>query len=169
MSKYLAVLMGTAILASASSSPRAREASPPEACAVIQAIFSATPGLPPDGYPTGIQPYEPHALAGDVGSHLMNLGLSEAEAADLLERARLHKFAPYVPSCDWRGRPVSISNENGGQVAAGFTDPLFSSNGRLALVEWSMNFGPRASSGDVCLARKTAGGWKVRCELAWVS
>ncbi|HTU11714.1 MAG TPA: hypothetical protein VMG08_12550 [Allosphingosinicella sp.] len=84
-------------------------------------------------------------------------------------RTRQDRSGPigFRPRCAWDGFPTPAVHE-GHRLWVTFTEPIFSADGDLALVEASFHlrgFG----YGRMCVVRRTASGWAARCLPSWVT
>jgi hypothetical protein len=50
-----------------------------------------------------------------------------------------------------------------------FTSPIFSTDGRLALVEVSFQDNGRFGYGSLCIVRSTGNRWLARCLPSWIA
>ena len=174
-------ILGAAALAvlaiGAAGTSRAEPAS--AACPVIAKVFttasvSATGGvarelLPKDlGVSTTGAGSDADDLANNLDASLRYTSLTAVEIADLKRQAAHHEFGDYRPDCEGFGQPVAIVE--GKQVMTSeFTRPLFSSDGKIAVVAWSLKSGGRWGHGQLCVARKTGVSWSAVCHPTWIA
>jgi hypothetical protein len=105
-----------------------------------------------------------------VVNALDGLGLAPAELRDLQARYRNRSREPHPISCpgvltaslQWGSPPPS------GKATALFTQPLFSSNGRIAVIGRSLDEWDRGQS-ELCVVRRGPKRWQVQCKktLRW--
>jgi hypothetical protein len=162
----------------AGASPAAA-APAPAACPVIAKIFatasvSATGGvasalLPKDvgAAPTG-SGSDVHNLTNNLDAYLRGTSLTAFEIADLKRQAAHHDFGGYRPDCEGFGKPVAIV-EGVQLMTSEFTRPLFSSDGKIAVVAWSLKSGGRWGHGQLCVARKSGVTWTAVCQPTWIA
>ena len=156
-----------------------RAATAPAACPVIARIFataslSATGGvarelLPKDlGASSAGAGSDAESLASNLDAYLSGTSLTAFEIADLKRQAAHHEFGNYRPACEGFGEAAAIVE--GGQVmTSAFTRPLFSSDGNIAVVAWSLKSSGRWGHGKLCVARKAGVTWTAVCRPSWIS
>src|SRR4051812_1996871 len=134
---------------------RAKAASP--ACSVIARIaatasLSATGGVERELIPkdmgsssTGIGS-DADSLANNLDAYMKGTSLTAFQIEDLKRRAVGHDFGGYKPDCKGFAKPAAFV-ESGQVMTSEFTRPLFSSDGKIAVVAWSLKSGGRWGHG----------------------
>ena len=102
-----------------------------------------------------------------LDAYLRDTSLTAAEVADLKRQAEKHVFAPYAPDCRTGGKPARVV-EMGQAMTAEFTRPLLSSDGKVAIVLWSLQSRGRWGHGYFCEARKAGNRWRSVCRETWI-
>lgn len=156
-----------------------RAATAPDACPVISKMFatarvSATGGVARDLFPKDLGASttgagsDAESLADNLDVYLRHTSLTVLEIADLKRQAAHHEFGDYRPDCEGFGAPVAIV-EGGLVMTSQFTRPLFSSDGKIAVVAWSLRSNGRWGHGQLCVARKTGFTWTAVCQPTWIA
>ena len=156
-----------------------RAAAAPAACPLIAKVFatagvSATGGVARDLFPkdlgasTSGAGSDAESLAKNLDIYLRYTSLTAVEVADLKRQAVQHDFGGYRPDCEGFGQPVAIV-ESGQVMTSEFTRPLFSSDGKIAVVSWSLKSGGRWGHGQFCVARKVGITWTATCHPTWIA
>ena len=138
-------------------------------CEVLQAAFTKEVGGGRVGYPTDLA----EAVASDHffvnDEFLRALSLRDTERAIFTGRAVYHTSAPYLPDCHWAGRPTPVS-ESGMKMTTTFLKPLYSKDGTLALVHWSLDARPYSwAHGFGCIVRRETAAWSAKCVPTWLT
>jgi hypothetical protein len=89
-------------------------------------------------------------------------GTTEAERNDLAIRAGSHD---YSIKCDW----MTLSSSKPDYPFIVVTNPVFSSDGELAIVAYSNIVGGTGSRGSLCVVRKRGYTWESGCIDTWIS
>jgi hypothetical protein len=97
------------------------------------------------------------------------LSLTDDELADLSKHSAGHSFENFEPNCEWTQDAPNTFRPSSSTPAFTFTNPLFSSDGNLALIARSRFDGPGHGRGAFCAIRRTAEGWKAVCFNGWIS
>ncbi len=156
---------------------RANAASP--ACPVIARIvatasLSATGGVERELIPKAVgssstsSGSDADSLANNLDAYLKGTSLTAFEIEDLKRQAAGHDFGGYKPECEGFAKSVAIV-EGGQTMTSEFTRPLFSSNGTIAVVAWSLKSGGRWGHGQLCVARKSGLTWTATCYPTWIA
>jgi len=151
----------------------------PADCPVIARLFaakslSATGGVARDLLPKDLAASSTGAgsdadsLAHNLDTYLRGASLTALEIADLRRQAAQHEFGGYRPACEGFGQPVAVV-EGGQTMTSEFTRPLFSSDGKIAVVAWSLKSGGRWGHGYLCIARKSGVSWTATCRDTWIA
>lgn len=151
----------------------------PDDCPVIARLFAtasvpATGGVARDLLPKDVAPSsagpgsDAESLAGNLDTYLRGTSLTGPEVADLKRQAARHDFGGYQPDCEGFGKPVAIV-EGRQTMTSEFTRPLFSSDGRIAVVAWSLKSGGRWGHGYLCIVRKSGVTWTAVCQNSWIA
>lgn len=104
----------------------------------------------------------------DLLPYIDDFDLSPAEQTDLLKRWADHQEAPWTPDCAWKGRSLKVM-EGDMVMTSTFTRPLFSSDGRIAVLSWGLYSPGPWAHGQTCLARLGPSGWKAVCRPSWLT
>lgn len=95
---------------------------------------------------------------------MKSLALTDEELADLSKNADGHVFENFEPKCDWaQDAPLHDFQPSLKTPGYTFTNPLFSSDGNLALVARSKFVGPLGSRGSLCVLRRSGDVWTATC------
>lgn len=146
-------------------------ASMPRTCAVLQAAYTAAIGRHAPAFPRDVRPSD-HSLAPVtdlVRDARAGLTLSAGDVADLATRHKFYRADSFRPVCAWHGRAGPKTDDDGHAIVETFTSPVFSTNGRLALVEVSFRETGTFGYGLLCTARLSRRTWKARCIRSWIN
>ena len=156
-----------------------RAAPAPDACPVISKVFATANVSAKGGVARNLLPKnlvasttgagsDAESLADNLDVYLSHTSLTALEIADLKRQAAHHEFGDYRPDCEGFGEPVAIVE--GAQVMTSeFTRPLFSSDGQIAVVAWSLKSGGWWGHGQFCVARETGFTWAAVCQPTWIA
>jgi len=97
------------------------------------------------------------------------LALTDDEMADLAKSVAGHAFENFEPDCNWTQDAPNSFRVSPETPAFTFTNPLFSSDGNLALIARSRFVGPLGSSGALCALRRKGDVWTATCFGSWIS
>jgi hypothetical protein len=95
-------------------------------------------------------------------------GLSSAEFEALKVREPAYVVDGFRPLCVPTVRASQTKDKDGHLQAVSFTNPVFSADGHLAVVEVSFHenhFG----YGMVCVARREQDTWSAQCHRSWIT
>lgn len=154
------------------SSPRSQSGTlfTPTACRVIEAAYAAAVESKVAVYPAHIRrSTRSLELKEFVPDYRARLALDVGEFEDLAAREGQYDRVAFQPRCDWQGKAVRMIDEERHPIVVSFTNPIFSTNGRLALVEASFMTQGRFGYGMLCIARTTGGAWSAHCQDSWIS
>jgi len=168
----VALVISTGLVAPGALAEETPAGSSAAECAVVQSAFTSMLARDDKAglvFPKDIQASRPWApLDRDIKPYTEDFDLTESEQADLLAQWTRHADTPWTPVCAWQGKPAVI-RDGELTMTSDFTRPLFSSDGRLALLSWSVRSTGRWGYGRTCLARLTAAGWKTACRPSWIA
>jgi hypothetical protein len=146
-----------------------------DVCTALSSAFAAgfdTGGKTDGSWPSQVRPSRVNgpdnfSLTTGLDASLRETSLTASEIADLKRNAEKHVFAPYGPDCHGRGALADVVE--GDQVmTAEFLRPLFSSDGRIAVVVWSLQSTGRWGHGHFCVVRKAGSKWRGSCRDTWI-
>ena len=92
------------------------------------------------------------------------LELSEYEFQDLASRAKGYPFDNFEPKCNWVRHAMDRQH-----TVLKFTRPLFSTDGKLAIVGVSRLWIHNGGNGGLCIVRKSQAGWEAKCAATWIT
>lgn len=145
-----------------------------EACAVMQAAYtaiskSAVPAVPLDVRPERRPRLE---LSRMVSEFRDAIGLQPAELAELASRAPLYQRTNHLPNCRWHGALTPTTDDQGHTMSVSFINPIFSADGRIAVTQASFredNEHGIYAYGVMCVLRASDEGWSSVCEQSWIT
>ncbi|GGB21818.1 hypothetical protein GCM10011380_09240 [Sphingomonas metalli] len=145
-------------------------ASAPRTCAVLQAAYTAASGAKTLAYPPVVL-MEDRRLhpEGFVTSYPAELPLSRHGFDDLVAEAKRYDFPNFKPACAWQGSPGPRVDGEGTPTFVSFTSPIFSSDGRLAILQVSFRIQGWGGHGEICVVRQHRRGWRARCRAGWMT
>ncbi|WP_159759062.1 hypothetical protein [Sphingomonas sp. 8AM] len=144
-------------------------ASMPRTCAVLQAAYTAAIGHHAPAYPLDVRS-SAHSLGSmtDIAPDARKrLAMSADEFTELATRQEIYRSDVFRPICAWKGRAAPPRDDEGHAMFVTFTSPVFSTTGRLALVEVSFREQGAFSYGLLCTVRSLHVTWKARCGRSW--
>lgn len=168
----VSLALGTAA-ATLSHAPRlvAATAAAGQTCAVMQAAYTAAlPAGTKRIHPREVRS-EPRALELDkfVPEYRARLALSAKEFDELAIQAQHHAASKIKPDCRWNGSPSDSIDDEGHPAFVTFTDPIFSGNGRLAILQVSFREDGPFGYGLVCVVRQRRKVWRGQCQNSWIT
>jgi hypothetical protein len=97
------------------------------------------------------------------------LRVTKSERMELHQRAQSFSFDRFRPRCSWASEAHNFVQSLGFPIAT-FSNPLFSSDHKLAVVALSIHMERGlGSQGQFCAIRKIGNVWKSRCTRTWIS
>jgi hypothetical protein len=166
---HLIYTLSAAILVGTENELAFAQDSPAPVCDVLQTLLRAQGQQPvlPSG--SGEVHYVLEYLTSSVPRG-GQLSITEAERKDLAVRAASHDYAPFEPKCDWTAPIPRVPPFPFFQTYYAFTNPLFSSDGKLAIVAFSRIVKSGVGgSGFLCAVRKNGDSWEANCTGTWIS
>ncbi|QQV78442.1 hypothetical protein H5J25_07315 [Sphingomonas aliaeris] len=145
-------------------------ASAPRTCAILQAAYTKAIGGTATAYPNDVRSSSRRLeLVKIVPEYRVKMGLSKKEYDDLIVQEASYGSADFRPSCSWKGIAGPAQDAEGHATFVSFTTPIFSTNGRLAVVETSFLERKDFGHGLVCIVRLKDKNWTARCLPGWIS
>lgn len=138
-----------------------------EMCNVIQAAFMAVRNSRDLAYPKDI---------GASSRSIPRIGtffiapaiLGKDELDDLISQQGRYSIEHFAPVCDWKGTPQSVI-DGSDRMSVEFSNPIFSSDSKLAIIEVSFRSSGIWGHGRICVLRKADFDWVARCFPSWIS
>ena len=144
-------------------------AAAPRTCAVLQAAYTAAIGARTPAYPIDVRMERtPNGSAGIISGDGTNLGLTPAKSGDLVARQDIYRDSSFNPHCVWKGSAGPAIDEEGHDTYITFSSPIFSTDGKIALVEVSTRGKGTFGYGVKCVVRSKRHRWSARCQRSWV-
>ena len=141
-----------------------------ETCKVLEAAYTVASGSKVPAYPTDVRPLShPLELRKFVPDYKARMPLDRREFDDLASREDAYKVAEFQPRCVPTASPSPRKDDEGHDQFVSFTNPIFSTDGALALVEVSFREKVRFGYGMLCVVRRAKGGWTARCLQSWIT
>jgi hypothetical protein len=165
------VLFSAAIICLAPFVARAQSPDPAviHTCKVLEVAYTAAIGSAVPAYPLDIRPsHRSLDLGSIVKEYQEKLALEPSEFEDLKSKQTAYKVDGFRPLCVPTAKPAQRSDKEGHVQFTSFTSQIFSSDGRLAVVEVSfheLGFG----YGMMCIARRTSATWVAHCHGSWIT
>lgn len=148
--------------------PEAAGPASPNACPVLEAAYTAAISSRRPAAPVDVRPSSRSLeLERFVPDYVTRMALEPGEFEDLVSRDHSGEGTPFQPDCRWDGAPTPAPHEH--EMWVSFTHPLFSTDGRLALVEVSFFESGGWGFGQMCIVRRSDAGWSARCLESWIS
>ena len=146
-------------------------ASAPRTCTVLQAAYTASVGGPQPLVPPDVRmsPTRVLELNRFVPAARAASGLSPGEFAALTTRAPLYRADRFRPVCRWRGKKGPAGDGELHQIWVSFTSPIFTGDGRTALVEVSTREDGFFGYGSLCTVRLRGRRWAAICMPSWIA
>lgn len=173
----LALAAGLAVSGAAKAAPHpAGGPGQPATCAVLEAAYTAAIHSATPIHPSRLVVawHAPSPLRTWVAEYRANLPLTKAEFDELAARYPAPTGPGPTPTCAWRspavdyGEATPVSPPRSSGYATSFSDPVWSRDGRIAIVEVSFYQG-RFGFGQTCVARRAGQGWSARCRNGWIT
>lgn len=170
MSK-ISVLFSAVIICLAPFVARAQSPDPAviHTCKVLEVAYTAAIGSAVPAYPLDIRPsHRSLDLGGIVKEYQAKFALEPGEFEDLKSKQAAYKVDGFRPLCVPTAKPVQKLDKEGHVQSVSFTSPVFSSDGRVSVVEVSFHekgFG----YGMMCIARRTSATWVADCHGSWIT
>ncbi len=145
-------------------------ASAPRTCAVLQAAYTAAIKRNAPAYPNDVRAADRTLrLAKTSLEYRAKLGISAREYEDLVEQQATYNTPGFRPNCDWKGLAGPSKDDEGHPTYVTFTSPVFSKNGRIAVVETSFREAGIFGYGLICTVRSKRGSWAAQCLDSWIT
>lgn len=109
-----------------------------------------------------------HELRRFVPEYISRMALAPGEFEDLEAREGPGAAGGYIPRCGWPEVPAADRRDPRANWVE-FTEPVFSTDGMLALAEISFVGNSIWGHGELCIMRRSDTGWSARCLESWVS
>lgn len=144
---------------------------PLEICAVLQTAYTAAIKRDTPAYPTDVRPSTRRLddLEKFVPNYRVRMAMSEKEFDELAGRESIYSVDQFKPTCDWKGQARPTNDDEGHHTFVTFTNPIYSKNARLALVEVSFREEGIFAYGLICTVRSTRGIWSAQCLQSWIT
>lgn len=158
------IMSSLALMAFPAEAPR----TPAATCAILQAAFASWNRRADPVYPEKLAP--PRMRMGRIEhggdpEFQKRIGVTSAELDDLIANQPA-TTADTVPDCAWKGGAIAYVDPPDRHASTAFTAPILSSDGKLALVEMSVDHGFSAG-GYLCTMRLASDTWSGRCTGIW--
>lgn len=145
-------------------------ASAPRTCAVLQAAYTAAISRNAPAYPNDVRAADRTLrLAEIVPEYRAKLGVSASEYEELVEQQATYNTPGFRPNCGWKGIAGPSKDDEGHPTYVTFTSPIFSRNGRIAIVETSFREAGIFGYGLICTVRSKRGSWAAQCSQSWIT
>ena len=145
-------------------------ASAPRTCAVLQAAYTAAINRNAPAYPNDVRAANrTFRLAETVPEYHAKLGVSAKEYEDFVEQQATYNTPGFRPNCDWKGLAGPLKDDEGHSTYITFTSPIFSKNGRIAVVETSCRETGMFGYGLICTVRLKHSSWVAQCLQSWIT
>jgi hypothetical protein len=138
----------------------------PDMCNVVQAAFMAVMNSRDVAYPKEIGASS--RSIGRIGTFFIAPAiLGKDELSDLASQQDKYSIEHFTPVCDWRGKSQSVMDP--GPMRVEFSNPIFSSDAKLAILQVSFQSSGIWGYGRMCVLRKADFHWIARCIPSWIS
>jgi hypothetical protein len=145
-------------------------ASAPRTCAVLQAAYTAAINRKAPAYPNDVRAADRTLRLGEtVPEYRAKMGVTAQEYEELIEQQATYNTPGFRPNCDWKGLAGPSEDDEGHATYVTFTSPIFSENGRIAVVETSFREAGRYGYGLICTVRSKRGTWVAQCLRSWIT
>lgn len=137
---------------------------------MLEAAYSAAIGSAAPAYPADVRPaWRSVELKRIVPGYRSRMPLQSGEFDDLASREDAYRTERFEPRCAWEGTPTPHVDDEGHRMDASFSSPIFSTDGRLALVEVSFDDRGGFGYGMICVVRAGEARWSARCLDSWIT
>jgi hypothetical protein len=137
-----------------------------EMCSVVQAAFMAIRKSQNAIFPNDIEANSrPIPRIGTF--FIPNELVTADERSDLISQQDRYSIEHFYPVCDWKGTPQSVLDE-GTKMRVSFSNPVFSSDAKLVILELSFLSDGVWGYGLMCILRRADFDWITRCRPSWI-